>query len=111
MNADHKNIIDYLKGWPHSYVSGRELARKVGGKARFEENRGWAIPILAEMVRLGLIEADAHGAFRLAPGEKKKKRHMVEHVSPQVLRILKSSGKSFDGITIDDDMEDKTPAR
>jgi hypothetical protein len=106
MNADEKDIIDYLKGWPHSYVSGREIARKVGGKARYEENRGWAIPILAQMVRLGMIEADAFGAFRLAQNDKKKKRH-VQHVSPQVLRILKSSGKSFDGITIDHDTDEE----
>jgi hypothetical protein len=108
MNADEKSILDYLKGWPHSYISGRELARKVGGKARYEEDRGWAIPILADMVRRGLIEADPYGAFRLGQEDSRKKKHdhHVEHVSPQVLRILKSSGKSFDGITIDHDNDD-----
>jgi hypothetical protein len=106
MNADEKAIIDYLKGWPHSFVSGREIARKVGGKARYDDDRGWAIPILAQMVRLGLIEADPYGAFRLAQEEKKKKRE-IQHVSPQVLRILKTSGKSFDGISIDHDMDDE----
>src|SRR5271154_5631325 len=110
MNADEKDILDYLKGWPHSYVSGREIARKVGGKGRYEEDRGWAIPVLAQMVRLGLIEADAYGGFRLAQEDKKKKKHHVEHVSPQVLRILKSSGKSFDGITIDSDTDEGTPS-
>jgi hypothetical protein len=30
-------------------------------------------------------------------------------VSPQVLRILKSSGKSFDGITIDHNTDDEEP--
>jgi hypothetical protein len=106
MNADEKAIIDYLKGWPHAFVSGREIARKVGGKARYEDDRGWAIPILAQMVRLGFIEADAYGSFRLAQEEKKKRRHVQQHVSPQVLRILKSSGKSFDGITIDHELAD-----
>jgi hypothetical protein len=109
MNADEKAIIDYLKGWPHSYVSGKEIARKVGGKGRFEDDRGWAIPILAQMVRLGMIEADPYGAFRLAVEDKKKKRH-VQHVSPQLLRILKSSGKSFDGVSIDHELEDDEPA-
>jgi hypothetical protein len=109
MNADEKAIIDYLKGWPHSYVSGRELARKVGGKARYDDDRGWAIPILAEMVRLGVIEADAYGAFRLAQTDRKKKRQ-IQHVSPQLLRILKSSGKSFDGLTIDRDADDEESA-
>ena len=73
MNAEEKAIIDYLKGWPYSFVSGREIARKVGGKARYEDDRGLAIPIFAQMVRLGLIEADSYGAFRLMQDEKKKK--------------------------------------
>jgi hypothetical protein len=107
MNADEKAIIDYLKGWPNSFVSGREIARRVGGKARYNEDRNWAIPILAQMVRLKMIEGDASGGFRLIHEEKKKKRHVQPHISPQVLRILKSSGKSFDGITVDDDSEEE----
>jgi|HubBroStandDraft_6_1064221.scaffolds.fasta_scaffold846765_2 hypothetical protein len=106
MNADEKDIVDYLKCWPKSYISGREIARKVGGKARYEEDRGWAIPILAQMVRIGLIETDSYGGFRLIQQDKKKKRNPRE-VSPQILRILKSSGKSFDGITIDQDVGDE----
>lgn len=102
MHADEKAIIDYLKGWPYSFVSGKEIARKVGGKARYEEDRGWAIPILAQMVRTGLVEADHLGYYKLKTEENKKKRPKT-HVSPQILRILKSSGKSFDGISIDDD--------
>ena len=106
MNADEKAILDYLKGWPHSYVSGKEIARKVGGKARFEDDRGWAVPILAQMIRMGLIETDSCGGFRIMQEEKKKK-HVAQHVSPQLLRILKSSGKSFDGVTIDHDIEEE----
>ena len=102
MHADEKAIIDYLKGWPYSFVSGKEIARKVGGKARYEEDRGWAIPILTQMVRTGLVEADHLGYYRLKLEENKKKRPKT-HVSPQILRILKSSGKSFDGIAIDDE--------
>jgi hypothetical protein len=101
MNADEKAIIEYLKGWPFSFVSGKEIARKVGGKARYDEDRGWAIPILAAMVRHGMVEADHLGYFRLKLEDHKKKRS-DKHVSPQILRILKTSGKSFDGIVIDD---------
>ncbi len=39
MNSDEKDIIDYLKGWPNSFVSGKEIARKVGGKERYEDDR------------------------------------------------------------------------
>jgi len=107
MQNDEKDIIDYLKGWPNSFVSGKEIARKVGGKERFEEDRGWAIPILAQMVRHGMIETDHLGYFRLKV-EDKKKKHQAQHISPQILNILKSSGKSFEGITIDE-TEDENP--
>jgi hypothetical protein len=102
MNADEKAIIEYLRGWPYSFISGKEIARKVGGKKRFEQDRGWAVPILAQMVRAGQLEADHFGHFKLSSGEVKKKRN-EKHVSPQLLRILKSSGKSFEGIVIDED--------
>src|SRR5258708_6537374 len=95
MNSDEKAIIDYLKSWNNSFVSGREIARKVGGKQRYEEDRGWIIPILARMVTDGLIESDYLGHFRLKREEKKIR--LQRHVSPQMLKILKSSGKTFDG--------------
>src|ERR1700679_1685168 len=99
MNADEKAIIDYLKGWPSSFVSGKEIARKVGGRERYEEDRGWVIPILAQLVRLGVVESDYLGYFKLKAQDDKKKRNQ-KHVSPQFLKILKSSGKSFDSIVI-----------
>jgi hypothetical protein len=108
MNADEKAIIDYLKGWPYTFVSGREIARKVGGRARYAEDRGWAIPILAQMVQAGTIEVDHFGCFKLKAQDLKKKK-WSRNVSPQILKILKSSGKNFDGIAIDDDDDANEP--
>jgi hypothetical protein len=99
MNADEKAIIDYLKGWPNSFISGREVARKVN-KERYNEDRGWALSILKQMVRLGVLEADQYGYYRLKQEEKKKRQKT--HVSPQILKILKSSGKSFEALIVDD---------
>ncbi len=103
MQPDEKDIVDYLKGWPNSFVSGKEIARKVGGKERFDEDRGWAIPILTQMVRIGILETDHLGYFRLKPEVRKKRQQLPQHVSPQILKILKSSGKSFDGVEIADE--------
>ena len=105
MHADERAIVDYLKGWPNTFVSGREIARKVGGRDRLEEDRGWAIPHFANLVRIGLIESDHLGHYRLKQEENSKKKRFKKHVSPQILNILKSSGKSFDGIVIDDNHE------
>ena len=102
MQTEETEILDYLKAWSGSYISGKEIARKVGGKERFAKNQGWAIPILAQLVRYGILETDQHGGFRIKPVEKKK-RQLPEHVSPQILKILKSSGKSFEGVSIEEE--------
>jgi hypothetical protein len=103
MRDDQQDIIDYLKNWRGTFVSGKEIARKVGGKDRFEEDRGWAMPVLTQMVRTGLLETDFLGAYRLKPEEKKKRE--PQHVSPEILKILKSSGKTFDNVDADSAIE------
>ena len=105
MTAEEKAIIQYLKGWPHSFVSGREIARKVGGKERYNEDRGWALPILIQMVRANSLETDYLGHYRLKIEDQKRKRNQT-YVSPQLLRILKSAGKSFETFVIDEDEEE-----
>jgi hypothetical protein len=102
MHADEKAIIEYLKSWPHNFVSGKEIARRAAGKARHEKEPGWAIPLLAQMVQRGVIESDHLGYFKLKPEDRRKKKAQRQ-VSPQLLKILKSSGKSFEGIEIDDE--------
>ncbi|MDB6112347.1 MAG: hypothetical protein JWR69_4097 [Pedosphaera sp.] len=106
MNADEKAIVDYLKSWPKAFVSGREIARKVGGKHRYEQDRSWAVPILMEMVNNGLVDTDSMGCFRLKRQDEKKKHGFQRHVSPQILRILRNSGKSFEGVTIEIDVDE-----
>ena len=97
MSGEEKAILDYLNNWPDLFVSPKEIARKVGGKQRYEEDRFWPLPILQQMARKGWLEADYLGHYRIRAAEiakaaaKKKKRH----VSPQILKILKGSGKNF----------------
>ena len=107
MLPDEKAIIEYLKGWPHTFVSGKEIARKVGGRDRYEEDRGWAVSVLVEMSRKGFIESDHLGYFRLTrQDDSERKRFTTRHVAPQILKILKSSGQSFEGYVLDDEDED-----
>ena len=107
MTPDEKAVIEYLKGWPSSFVSGREIARKVGGKKRFERERGWAVPVLAQLVRMGVIEDDHFGYFRLRLD--RKKRRPKTHIAPHLLRILQNSGKKFEGLVIDEDIDESLP--
>ena len=110
MNDEERAILDYLKTQPHSYVSGREIAKRVGGKRRYEEDRGWAVPILAAMVQAGILEKDQMGHFRITPEDVKKKKKMRAYVSPHIMKILKSSGRNFDSIDLGDgEAADATP--
>lgn len=103
MEADEKLIQLYLKSLPGQFISGREVARRAAGKARFREEPDWATPILAEMENKGKLEKDAAGHYRLrAVTDKKREKKWV---SPQMKRILEQSGKNFYVIK-DEDLED-----
>jgi|SRR5579859_660355 len=95
MSGDETAIMDYLKRWPDLFISPTEIARKVGGKPRFEEDRYWAIGILQEMARKGWLEADYAGHYRIRPVETDKEKKKKRRVSPQILKILKGSGRDF----------------
>jgi hypothetical protein len=95
MTGDEKAILEYLKNWPDLFISPKEIARKVGGKQRFEEDRFWPVAILQEMTQKGWLEADYVGHYRVRPVETDKSEKKKRHVSPQILKILKGSGKNF----------------
>ena len=62
MDADERDICNYLKSWPNQFVAGREICRRAGGKRRFREQANWAIPILVRLVEKGLVDS-FHAAF------------------------------------------------
>jgi len=72
MDAEEKEICDFLKSWPDQFVSHREICRRAGGKWRFRENQNWAMPVLSRMVEKGILESDASGHFRLMPEKKEE---------------------------------------
>lgn len=100
MHPDEQAIVDYCNQWPNSFISGREIALKVGGKERYTEDRFWANHILTGLTNRGILETDSLGHYRIKPKESKKK-HDQPHISPQLLKILKSSGKKFEGVEME----------
>ena len=106
MTTDEQDIVTYLKAWRGSFVAAREIARRVGSKERFSQDRGWALPILVTMVRNGILETDYLGHYRLKPVMPKKKRKRT-YVAPQFLKILKSSGKSFESVSSAEEPDDE----
>jgi hypothetical protein len=107
MDADEREICIYLKSWSGVFISGREIARRAGGRRRFRDDPNWASPVIARLVEKKIIEDDAGGHYRLIPREKNK---VKKWVSPQIKKILEQSGKTFDvGDLDDDELKDLEP--
>lgn len=91
MDADERDICNYLKSWPGQFVYGRDIARRAAGKWRFRKDPGWAAPVLARLVEKGIVQADATGHYRLRikTGQEKEKKW----ISPQIKSILQRRDK------------------
>lgn len=70
MGTDEIQVVEFLKAAPNIAVSAREIARRVGGKKRLQEEPDWIRPVLRRMLIEELIEADGFGQYRLRMREK-----------------------------------------
>ena len=92
MDADEREICNYLKSLPGQFISLREINRRAGGKWRHREQPDWATEIVLRLLEKGILEKDAAGYYRLVKKEKKEKPRWI---SPQLKKILENSGKAF----------------
>jgi hypothetical protein len=105
MEQEEKEICAYLKSLPGQFISGREICRRAGGKWRHREDPKWALPFLAHLVEKKVIESDSTGHYRLII-KQNKKNPKGKWLSPQMRRILESSGKDFTHIISDDYLDE-----
>ena len=93
MDADERQIFDYLHSFGEQWINAKEICRRAGGKRRFSEDNFWAKPILQRMKDRNLIEGDELGRYRI---KEKKKEHKGRWISPDIERILRESGVQVD---------------
>ncbi|MGA9779630.1 MAG: hypothetical protein ACLPRE_06745 [Limisphaerales bacterium] len=91
MDADEREIYQFLKSWGGEYVGAREICRRAGNKNRFREDPEWGKPVLLRMEERGILESNATGHFRIKPVRKGKDKD-DRSVSPDIAKILKESG-------------------
>jgi hypothetical protein len=104
MDAEEKDICDFLKSWPGQYVAGREIARRAGGKWRFRDDPEWATPVLLRLLEQGVIDSDASARYRLLDDPKK---HKAERwLSPDIKAILEKAGEASETATEGDKEEE-----
>ena len=73
MGTDEIQVAEFLKTTPTA-VSAREIARRVGGKKRLQDEPEWIRPVLRRMLIEELIESDGFGQYRLKMREKSKSK-------------------------------------
>ena len=98
MDSDERQVFEYLKSWPRHYVSAKEISVRAGGKRRYREEPNWAFPVLTRLLEEDLIETDSLGHYRAKNVEQRGKKRS-RWISPQIARILRNSGKEFDGVS------------
>jgi len=94
MDAEEKEICEFLKSCPGQSVASHEICRRAGGKWRFRKDPNWAIPVLARLVEQGELETNASGHFRLRPRQKREREKWW--LSPQMKKILQDAGRKFE---------------
>jgi len=65
MSQDEHVILQFLRAYPDSSFSRREISRKAVKRTIYEENPRWAEIPLASLLAQGLIEADDNGCYRI----------------------------------------------
>jgi hypothetical protein len=106
MDADERAIYYYIKSQRPKSTPVRDICRRAARKRRYHYNPGWANPVLLRMVERGILETDAAGDYclkPLPPRDTQGKRW----ASPQMIEILKASGKQFDNILTPRDEDDE----
>ena len=60
MDADEREIYDFLKSFRHEYIGAKEIAKRAGGKWRFREDPNWPIPAITRLVERKIVETDGY---------------------------------------------------
>ena len=90
MDADEREIFNFLKTWGEEFINPKEIAKRAGSKKRFYEDANWAKPVLMRMAERGVLESDMQGRYRIKPVSRKdKNKHWVP---PDIAQILQESG-------------------
>jgi hypothetical protein len=91
MDADEREIYQFLKSYGGEYIAAREICRRAGGRRRFNQDPEWAKPILLRMEERKIVESNTTGHYRIKPVKKNKSKDK-RWVSPEIAKILRESG-------------------
>ncbi len=100
MDADERDIFQFLKTWGDQYTAAREIARRAANKKKYYDDPEWAKPVLRRMEERGILESDVQGRYRIKPLPSKKRGN--KWVAPDIAKILQESGVAVDAAGTDE---------
>jgi CheY-like chemotaxis protein len=65
LDADERDICVYLASCGGQFASKTEIARRAGGKRRFQDDPKWVVHALARLTENGTIESNSNGHYCL----------------------------------------------
>jgi hypothetical protein len=102
MNAIEREIYYYLKVGRREAITVREISRRLGSRRKFHCHPDWAKAVLISMAERGILETEDREVYRLKPRPKRESAGK-RWASPAFAKLLKESGKGFDGLLMTDD--------
>ena len=77
LNAEQQQVLNFLRSSPDTWFAAREVSRRAGTRAQFEEEPRWAINCLRYLFDMKLVERDsqAHYKFRDPDAKKEEEPH------------------------------------
>jgi len=94
MDADEREIFEFLKTRSNDFTSAMEICRRAGNKKKFHDDPNWAKPPLQRMEERSILESDQSGRYRIKPVSRK---HAKQWVAPDIAKILEEGGVTAEG--------------
>ena len=72
LNADQQQVLNFLRSSPDTWFAAREVSRRAGTRAQFEEEPRWAINCLRYLFDMKLVERDSQAHYKFRDPDAKK---------------------------------------
>lgn len=72
LNAEQQQVLNFLRSSPDTWFAAREVSRRAGTRAQFEEEPRWAINSLRYLFDMKLVERDSQAHYKFRDPDAKK---------------------------------------
>ena len=103
LDSDQREICAYLASWGDQWVPQVDIAKRAGGKRRFQEDPEWAVRMFPSLVESRLVESNSNGHYRLRRRVKQETLKEPDKTKEEV-SLEKLTGARKKILFVDDDL-------